>query len=107
MLPTTKASVVGFLFFLNFSAVLSQNADENGNPTGAGCVDPDGLLNCYSSNVDTYNSCVNGTPDTCAQDGLDPCFEDCANFQLAANIACWIGSCWNQVCARRLLEEMS
>ncbi|KAJ7203066.1 hypothetical protein GGX14DRAFT_339209, partial [Mycena pura] len=65
-------------------------------PSGIGCVDPQGIVDCYSNNVDVATSCAHASDNDCADD-LDTCLEGCANGQLAANIGCWLQHCWNQV----------
>ncbi|KAJ7111102.1 hypothetical protein C8R44DRAFT_633577 [Mycena epipterygia] len=66
-------------------------------PSGIGCVDPQGLLDCYSSNVDQATSCAVTANNSCSGDDLNTCDVGCANFQLAANVGCWLQHCWNQV----------
>jgi hypothetical protein len=49
-------TVVVLSIVINSTAVLSQNISvlfANLNPTGAGCVNPDGFLSCYDTNNKT------------------------------------------------------
>ncbi|KAJ7486264.1 hypothetical protein B0H11DRAFT_1625240, partial [Mycena galericulata] len=66
-------------------------------PSGIGCVDPQGLVDCYSSNVDQATSCAATAKNSCSPDEQNTCAVGCANFQLAANVGCWLQHCWNQV----------
>ncbi|KAJ7465100.1 hypothetical protein FB451DRAFT_1402819 [Mycena latifolia] len=66
-------------------------------PSGIGCVDPQGLVDCYSSNVDQATSCVGVAQNSCSADEQNTCEVGCANGQLAANVGCWLQHCWNQV----------
>jgi hypothetical protein len=69
----------------------------NLNPNGQGCVDPSGYLQCYQNNADQLTSCMEEVQQTCTGDTLAECELACGNVQLAANIGCWLTSCWNQV----------
>lgn len=69
----------------------------NLNPTGQGCVDPNGYLQCYSDNADKLTSCMDNAQKTCTGDTLTECQLACGDTQMAANIGCWLTSCWNQV----------
>ncbi|KAJ5639604.1 uncharacterized protein N7484_007466 [Penicillium longicatenatum] len=69
----------------------------NPNPDGEGCVDPSGYLQCYESNVNTLTACMTYAKDTCEEDVYTTCVLACGNAQLAANIGCWLTSCWNEV----------
>ncbi|KAJ7362586.1 hypothetical protein DFH08DRAFT_841206 [Mycena albidolilacea] len=68
-----------------------------GTPSGIGCVDPKGLLDCYSSNVDQATSCAGIVKNDCSVDEQSTCALGCANGQLAANVGCWLQHCWNRV----------
>lgn len=86
------------IFIVQLLALCSHvTADaRNYNPTGEGCVDPDGFLSCYKSNEDQAVSCLSfcdTTPGTIHNN----CILGCSNAQLASNIGCWIQGCWNQV----------
>lgn len=69
----------------------------NLNPNGDGCVDPSGYLKCYSDNTDNLSTCMADAQKNCDGDSLTLCEEACGNVQLAANIGCWLTSCWNEV----------
>ncbi|KAJ7904031.1 hypothetical protein B0H13DRAFT_1717272 [Mycena leptocephala] len=68
-----------------------------GTPSGIGCVDPQGLVDCYSNNVDQATSCLDTANNSCSADLRNTCALGCANGQLAANVGCWLQHCWNQV----------
>jgi hypothetical protein len=70
-----------------------------GTPSGIGCVDPQGLVDCYSNNVDQATSCLGTANNSCSADLRNTCALGCANGQLAANVGCWLQHCWNQVSA--------
>ena len=81
--------------FLLHTAV---NADAtNLNPTGAGCVDPEGYLACYAAQSKQAASCTDTINKTCDAQQIGNCLSACAGAQLGGNIGCWIQSCWNQV----------
>lgn len=81
----------GFLWSLAYGDA------SNLNPNGEGCVDPSGYLQCYQNNVDQLDSCMATINQTCSTDTLKECELACGYRQLAANIGCWLTSCWNQV----------
>lgn len=93
-----KATIVGLAVFAsNVLALFSQNF----NPTGQGCVDPQGFLSCYQKQIDQVPACAslcNGA-NAAGSTGLQTCLVGCNGAQLAGNVGCWIQSCWNQVCA--------
>ncbi|KAJ5888223.1 hypothetical protein N7495_008264 [Penicillium taxi] len=69
----------------------------NLNPKGQGCVDPSGYLQCYEDNVNSLTTCLTKAKEDCDGDSYSTCVLACGNVQLAANIGCWLTSCWNQV----------
>ncbi|KAJ5909995.1 hypothetical protein N7504_004638 [Penicillium tannophilum] len=69
----------------------------NLNPNGDGCVDPSGYLQCYENNVNTLTTCMTDAKNDCEGDVYTTCVLACGNAQLAANIGCWLTSCWNEV----------
>ena len=68
----------------------------NKNPNGDGCVDPKGFLQCYKDNEDQLTNCLDDAK-KCPTDEYSACVLGCGNAQLAANIGCWLTSCWNEV----------
>ncbi|EHK96922.1 hypothetical protein M7I_7322 [Glarea lozoyensis 74030] len=82
-----------------FSTVVADS--RNFNPTGAGCVDQSGFLSCYqtqaSAAVDCENFCVTSTKK--GSSAAESCSKGCGGKWLAANIGCWIQSCWNELAA--------
>lgn len=72
---------------------------QNYNPTGQGCVDPDGFLACYDKQMQLATGCAGACNSTNAagSSGLQNCLVGCNGAQLAGNLACWVQSCWNQV----------
>ncbi len=75
------------------------NADaSNQNPTGEGCVDPQGYLSCYAAQVKQAAFCTETVNKTCDAQQINNCIAGCYGAQLAGNIGCWIQSCWNKVC---------
>ncbi|CZR69644.1 uncharacterized protein PAC_19544 [Phialocephala subalpina] len=71
----------------------------NWNPTGQGCVDPNGFLSCYATQSSNAVSCV-GFCDSNTVKGTGAytdCILGCNGAWLASNVGCWIQSCWNQV----------
>jgi hypothetical protein len=78
----------------------------NFNPSGEGCVDQSGFLSCYKSQavaaVDCENFCVTSTKK--GSEEAESCSRGCGGHWLAANIGCWIQSCWNEV---RTVREYS
>ncbi|KAJ7635810.1 hypothetical protein DFH06DRAFT_1100396 [Mycena polygramma] len=95
MFPSRRALLAAL--FTVTASVSSTPSFPAGTPSGVGCVDPQGLVDCYSSNVDQATSCVASAKNTCSGDNLDVCEVGCANYQLAANVGCWLQHCWNQV----------
>lgn len=83
------------------SLVLSQTGQfaANLNPQGLGCADPKGYLSCYEQNAQDAAQCADRAPSTCPpdKDSQDACLASCGYRQLAANLACWLTSCWNMV----------
>lgn len=79
-----------------FCALASADAT-NLNPKGEGCVDPSGYLQCYEDNVNTLNKCMTDAKNSCDSYEYSTCVLACGNAQLAANIGCWLTSCWNEV----------
>lgn len=69
----------------------------NLNPKGEGCVDPSGYLKCYENNVKTFDTCMTDAKNNCDVDVYSTCVLACGDAQLAANIGCWLTSCWNEV----------
>jgi hypothetical protein len=71
----------------------------NLNPNGQGCVDPSGYLQCYQQNADQLTTCLDEAEKTCtgSTEALQNCELACGDVQLAANIGCWLTSCWNEV----------
>jgi len=69
----------------------------NWNPNGDGCVDSKGFLSCYQEAVDNAVGCVGTCNTTTTSDTYDDCLLGCGGYQLAANVGCWIESCWNEV----------
>lgn len=86
-----------------FVSLVSAFAD-NLNPKGTGCVDPSGYLQCYQDNIDAATKCVEDAKATCGA-SVNTCLVACGNVQLAANLGCWLTSCWNQVCFFYSLES--
>lgn len=79
------------------SAVSLVNAVSlNLDPTGQGCVDPQGFLDCYQAQVNQATTCVATAKNTCSATKLAECVAGCAGYELAGNIDCWLQSCWNQ-----------
>jgi hypothetical protein len=68
----------------------------NLDPTGQGCVDPQGFLDCYQAQANKGTTCVSAADNTCSGTELAECVAGCAGAQLAGNIGCWLQSCWNQ-----------
>lgn len=98
------------LFVLAQSLVWSlASADvSNLNPNGDGCVDPSGYLQCYENNVNTLTTCMTDAKNDCEGDVYTTCVLACGNAQLAANIGCWLTSCWNEVrCLLFTLNSLS
>ena len=79
---------------------LVQASTLNLDPTGQGCVDPKGFLDCYQAQEDQAVTCVATAKKTCTSSDqeLGECVVGCAGAQLAGNIGCWLQSCWNQAC---------
>lgn len=84
-------SIVNVAVLLLASAV----ADDS-TPDSTGCVDPSGFEQCYKANSDALTTCVNTVSDRCSG-ATDECLAACGNVQNAANIGCWVQSCWNHV----------
>jgi hypothetical protein len=80
----------------SISNTVAGDAD-NLNPTGEGCVDPKGFLDCYADQQTKATECATNAPKTCSGDTLTECLAACGNSQLAGNVGCWVQSCWNQV----------
>jgi hypothetical protein len=76
---------------------LTYASASNLNPHGQGCVDPSGYLQCYQQNENDFTSCMEDAKRYCLGDALTDCELACGNVLLAANIGCWLTSCWNQV----------
>ncbi|RDW87748.1 hypothetical protein BP5796_03442 [Coleophoma crateriformis] len=72
---------------------------QNYNPTGQGCLDPDGFLSCYAKQVDLVTSCATGctASNVAGSQALKTCLTGCNGAQLAGNLGCWVQSCWNQL----------
>ncbi|KAJ5288999.1 hypothetical protein N7478_002029 [Penicillium angulare] len=87
------------LFLLGQSLLWSLVAADasNLNSKGDGCVDPSGYLKCYEDNINTLATCMDDAKKTCLDDEYSICVLACGNVQLAANIGCWLTSCWNEV----------
>ncbi|KAJ7642086.1 hypothetical protein FB45DRAFT_1000494 [Roridomyces roridus] len=91
-MPTLPALVT--LLFWTASVLSDTNST---TPSGVGCVDPQGLVDCYNNNVAQATSCTADADKNCDSDNRGLCLAGCANYQLAANVGCWLESCWNQV----------
>jgi hypothetical protein len=100
------SSIMQFLKSQSLALLLSvtplahaQNPLGNLNPSGAGCVDPAGYLQCYEANTAAYVTCVNNIPNICGSSTAEKaqCLLTCGKVQAASNIGCWLQSCWNQV----------
>jgi hypothetical protein len=88
-----KSAALAQALFLSLAYADASNL----NPNGKGCVDPSGYLQCYEKNVNQLTQCMIDAKKTCSGDSLPECELACGNVQLAANIGCWLTSCWNQV----------
>lgn len=79
-------------------AIRLANATLNLDPTGQGCVDPQGFLDCYEAQVNQAATCLATAQKTCTSSPteLAECVVGCAGYQRAGNIGCWLQSCWNQ-----------
>lgn len=82
---------------VSVAASISITVAENLNPTGEGCVDPKGFLDCYADQVTKATECASDAQKTCSGDSLTECLAGCGNAQLAGNVGCWVQGCWNQV----------
>lgn len=90
-LPTQIISLFAVFSILQAQQIL--------NPTGEGCIDPTGFLQCYSNieNIDLFT-----VEDLCAQyttpsDEWSDCVLAAYYVGLAGNIGRWIQSCWNML----------
>lgn len=104
-MPQTRNHVLSrlaklvFLFPALISLTDALNPLENLNPTGQGCVDPTGFLECFKTQSDQAKTCLTNAENTCVgphDDNIDSCAAGCTEHLLAANIGCWLQSCWNQ-----------
>ena len=100
-------AVLSMIFVLGQSLFWSLAAADasNLNPKGDGCVDPSGYLQCYEDNVNQLTTCMNDAKKTCDDYEYSTCVLACGNAQLAANIGCWLTSCWNEVQIKPFLSS--
>jgi hypothetical protein len=61
------------------------------------CVDPKGYSDCFRTQGDLFSQCVDECNTNDNEEGKELCIEECQINQLAANVGCYLQSCWNKV----------
>lgn len=66
----------------------------NLNPSGQGCVDPNGFLECFQAQENQAATCLATAKKTCSSSDqeLAECVAGCDGAELAGNIGCWLQS---------------
>lgn len=87
------------LLFSLLSLTFAAPDADNLNPTGAGCVDPEGYLECYDTQYKQLTTCAEVANSTCSDTNahLQTCMAGCDGAYLAGKVGCWLQGCWNRV----------
>lgn len=78
----------------------SINDFDTNSPSGEGCVDTTGFLECFKAQESSFIDCGTfcNTAESLQNRNYNDCIVGCGETRAAANIGCWIQSCWSQVC---------